>query len=51
MAYRAILCDLGGVVVDLEADRLIHQVSQLLGRSFDEVHEAVYDPEWLLPLE
>jgi len=51
MAYRAILCDLGGVVVDLEADRLIHQASQLIGCTFDEVHQAVYDPDWLLPLE
>lgn len=49
--YRAILCDLGGVMVDLEPDQLIRQVSQLIGRSFNEVQKAVYDPRLLLPFE
>jgi putative hydrolase of the HAD superfamily len=51
MAHEAILCDLGGVVVDVESDRLMHQIAQLLGRPFEEVQAAVYDPELLLPFE
>ena len=51
MAYTVIIFDLGGVVVDVESDRLIHQVAQLIGRSFEEVHEAVYHVELLLPFE
>ena len=50
-AYHAIIFDLGGVVVDVESDRLIHQVAQLIGRTFEEVHAAVYHQELLLPLE
>lgn len=50
-AYEAIFFDLGGVVVDVESDRLIHQVAQLIGRTFEEVHAAVYHEELLLPLE
>ena len=51
MAYRAVLFDLGGVVLEAEADRLVHQVAQVLGRPFEEVHKVVYDRELLLPLE
>ena len=51
MSYQLVLCDLGGVVVDVESDRLVHQVSQLLGRSFDDVQQAVYHKDLLLPLE
>ncbi len=51
MAYELILFDLGGVVVDVESDRLVHQVSQLIGRPFEDVHEVVYHEELLLPLE
>src|SRR3989338_2497273 len=51
MAYELIIFDLGGVVVDVESDRLLHQVSQLVGRSFEEVQEAVYHEELLPPLE
>ena len=39
------------MAVDFDADRMVHQVSQLLGRSFDEVRQAVYHPELLLPFE
>ncbi len=50
MMYRVILCDLGGVVVDYDADRVVHHVAQLVGRSFDEVQRVVYD-EALLQFE
>jgi putative hydrolase of the HAD superfamily len=51
MTRDAVFFDLGGVVVDVESDRLILQVAQLLGRTFDEVHEQVFHQELLLPLE
>ena len=51
MTYELVISDLGGVVVEFNADRLVHQVSQLLGRSFDEVQGIVYDKELLLPFE
>ena len=51
MLYQLVIFDVGGVVVDVESDRLIHQVSQLVGRSFDEVQAAVYHEELLLPFE
>jgi len=51
MTYDAVISDVGGVVVDMETDRLLHQVSQLVGRPFDEVQAAVYDKTLLLPFE
>lgn len=51
MGYRLIIFDLGGVVVECETDRVIHQVSYLAGRPLDEVHQAVYLDELLLPFE
>lgn len=51
MQYRLAIFDLGGVVVEMESDRLVHQVSQLLGRSFEDVQQAVYHHELLLPFE
>ena len=51
MAFRLILSDLGGVVVDFDADRLVHQVAMLIGQPFDDVQAAVYHKERLLPLE
>lgn len=51
MKYELALFDLGGVALEVQSDYLIHQVSQLVGKSFDEVHEEIYHPEWLLPLE
>ena len=51
MAYQLILCDLGGVVVDVESDRLIHHVATLLGRSFEDVQAAVYHRDLLGPFE
>ncbi len=51
MLHELVIFDLGGVVVDVESDRLVHQVSQLAGRSFDDVRAAVYDEELLLPFE
>jgi putative hydrolase of the HAD superfamily len=51
MQYRLVLFDLGGVAVEVESDRLVHQVAQLLGRSFEEVQRAVYHEELLLPFE
>ena len=51
MHYDLVLCDIGGVAVDFDADRLVHQTSQLLGRPFDEVQRAIYHEELLLPFE
>jgi len=51
MAIELVFFDLGGVVVEVESDRLVHQVSQLLGRSFEDVQEVVYHKELLLPFE
>ncbi len=51
MRYSLVIFDLGGVVVRSDADRLVHQVSQLVGRSFEEVQQVVYHDELLLPFE
>lgn len=51
MPCRAVLVDLGGVVVDVESDRMVHQMAQLIGRTFEEVQQAVYHEELLLPFE
>lgn len=51
MAYPLVIFDLGGVVVELDSDRLIHQVSRLVGHPFEDVQEVVYHQELLLPLE
>ena len=51
MAYELVIFDLGGVAVESESDRLIHQVAQVLGRSFDDIQRTVYDDGLLLPLE
>lgn len=51
MMYELVLFDLGGVVVEVESDRLIHQVSQLIGRSFEQVQKVVYHEELIIPLE
>ena len=41
MSYELAIFDLGGVVVEVESDRLIHQVAQLTGRTFEEVQAIV----------
>ena len=51
MTYELVVFDLGGVVVDFEADRLVHQIAQLLRCSFEDVQAAVYHEELLLPFE
>lgn len=51
MAFELVFFDLGGVVVDVESDRLVHQVAALLGRPFEEVQGAVYHKDLLLPFE
>src|SRR3989338_7275836 len=51
MTYQLVLFDLGGVVFEVESDRLVHQVSQLIGRPFEEVQRAVYHTDLLLPFE
>lgn len=51
MAYQLVIFDLGGVAVEVESDRLVHQVAQLLGRAFEEVQAAIYHEELLLPFE
>lgn len=51
MRYELILCDLGGVLVMVQSDRLIRRLAGSLGCSIEDVREAVYHPELLLPLE
>lgn len=51
MGYQLVVFDLGGVAVEVESDRLVHQVAQLLGRTFEEVQAAIYHEELLLPFE
>ena len=51
MAYPLILSDIGGVVVEFNADQLVHQMAQLIGRPFDEVQAVVYHKDLLLPFE
>ena len=51
MAYPLVISDVGGVVLEFNADQVVHQMAQLLGRSFDEVQAAVYHKEVLLPFE
>lgn len=51
MAYRVVIFDLGGVVVDVESDRLIHQIAPRLGHSSEHVEKAIYHQDLLLPLE
>ena len=51
MLYELVIFDVGGVMVDVESDRLVHQIAQLLGRSFEEVQKAIYHEELLLPFE
>ncbi len=47
MSYTWVIFDLGGVVVDCEADELLHWMSRLLNRSWDEVQAIVYQPQLL----
>jgi putative hydrolase of the HAD superfamily len=51
MLHQLVIFDLGGVVVDVESDRLVHHMAQVTGRTYDEVHAAVYHDELLLPFE
>ncbi len=51
MLHKLALFDLGGVVVEVESDRLVLQVAQLLGQSFEDVQAAVYHQDLLLPFE
>ncbi|MBI3009884.1 MAG: hypothetical protein HYY57_02745 [Candidatus Omnitrophica bacterium] len=51
MKQTAVLSDLGGVVVEFDTDRVVHYIAQAAGRSFDDVQQAVYHKERLLPFE
>lgn len=51
MDYPLVMFDMGGVVVDVESDRLVHQIAQLLGKTFEDTQAAVYDKTLLLPFE
>lgn len=51
MHYDVVMFDLGGVALEVESDRLVHQVAQLIGRTFEEVQHAIYDEQLLLPFE
>lgn len=50
-SYQLVIFDIGGVIVDCDTDRLIHQVAQLLHRSFEEVQAVIYHEALLLPFE
>ena len=49
--HEAVLFDLGGVVFDVDSDRLLHYVAQTLGKTFEDVERVIYDPKLLLPFE
>ena len=51
MTFELVMFDLGGVALEVESDRLVHQVAQLVGKTFEEVQHAIYDEELLLPFE
>src|SRR3989338_3541073 len=51
MTYDVAMLDLGGVALEVESDRLVHQVEQLVGKTFEEVQRAIYDEKLLLPFE
>jgi putative hydrolase of the HAD superfamily len=51
MTYDVVMFDLGGVALEVESDRLVHQVAQLIGKTFEQVQRAIYDEELLLPFE
>ncbi|MBI4003988.1 MAG: HAD family phosphatase [Candidatus Omnitrophica bacterium] len=51
MIYDVVMFDLGGVALEVESDRLVHQVAQLINKTFEEVQRAIYDEELLLPFE
>ncbi len=51
MDYQLVMFDMGGVAVEVESDRLVHQVAQLLGRPFEEIQQGVYHQDLLLPFE
>ena len=51
MDYQLVMFDMGGVAVEVESDRLVHQVAQLTGRTFEDAHAAVYDKTLLHPFE
>lgn len=51
MHYEVVFFDLGGVVVDVDSDRLMLQVSQLTGKTLDEVQAAIYNKELMVPFE
>ena len=51
MTFEVAIFDLGGVVVEVNSDRLVLQISQLCGMSFEEARNIVYHDELLLPFE
>jgi len=51
MTYEVVMLDLGGVALEVESDRLVHQMAQRIDKTFEEVQRAIYDEELLLPFE
>jgi len=51
MVYELVMFDIGGVAIDFETDRLLLHVSQLAGRSFEDVQRVVYEDGLLLAFE
>ncbi len=48
---QLVIFDLGGVVVDVESDRLMHQIAQMAGLSIDDVQDIVYHKTLLKEFE
>ena len=51
MECPLVMFDMGSVAVEVESDRLVHQIAQLLGRPFEEIQQGVYHQDLLLPFE
>ena len=51
MDHPLVMFDMGGVVVDVESDRMVHQLAQLTGTTYEAAHAAVYDKTLLYPFE
>lgn len=51
MLYALVIFDIGNVVVEVASDKLIHEVSQLVGEPVEHVKKVVYNDEHLVPFE
>ena len=51
MNYDLVIFDLGGVVVQVESERLLQELASLLARPVEQIREVVYHKDLLLPFE